>query len=158
MTAEESPEVRGLKLGQSYEVLKTRDSYTRLAATPDEIGLLTTHIFKREVDDAMTRGVDLISLKYLDGKLASIQIRYSRDVRWESDAHFAAAIAEQLSLPTNGWQSLQGLPVLNCNGFFIKAGNASLGGRLHIERTDLESEIIKRKAALEQKKRTEFKP
>lgn len=33
-----------------------------------------------------------------------------------------------------------------------------MGGRLKIEALDLESEVSKRRAALEQKKRVEFKP
>jgi hypothetical protein len=160
LTVEQSPEVRGLKLGQDYEVLRSLSSkglqYRNRGA--DDIGitrLYLTPILDRDME--MMKGVGHIELIYLDGKLSSFEIDYDSDVMWHSDAHFAAAIAEQLKLPTSGWVDKYGTASLQCAGFVVEA-EAFSNGKLKIETSNLQQEITKRRAERDQKKRVEFKP
>lgn len=166
LTLEQAPEVRGLKLGQRPGLLAGffPDSYSggirefKDDIKPDEVGLYRKLITNRRLEPPDNlKGVSFIRLSYLDESLASIEITYSSDVKWQSASHFASAIAEQLRLPTDGWVDRIGNPRLECQAFFIEATN-SLGGRLLIERTNLRREISTRRAVYEQKKRVEFKP
>lgn len=166
LRTEQSPEVRGLKLGQSPNLLGGifPDQYHggliefRDAVKPDNLGLYKKIIVNRySGSEGNLKGVDFIRLSYLDSALASIEITYSPSVQWESAAHFAAALAQQLKLPTTGWVDRIGNIRLDCQGFFVETRN-SRGGRLLIEKDNLQTEIASRKAASERKKRVEFKP
>lgn len=158
LTLEQSPEVRGLKLGQPFAAMEMRfprrhPRYDRI----DEAGI------RQEITSApalrnpeLLKGVMLLRTVYLDDKLASIEVAYDRSVRWQSAAHFTAAIVEQLKLPNHGWRKLHpGALTLQCNGFAIETLGSS---SLKVERSDFDSEVAKRRAAVEQKKRVEFKP
>jgi hypothetical protein len=158
LTLQQSPEVRGLKLGQRYE---DRPRFAGFVGgpdydEPDDVGLRTVHISNYGDRSERFQGITRLTLKYLDDSLAAFEIHYSPEVKWESDAHFAAAIAEQLHLPATGWVNKY-RPTLLCVGFIVKA-EGRFGAALTIERSDLEDEIATRNANRERKKRIEFKP
>lgn len=150
----QSPEVRGFKLGQAYDLLK--DANVRLRGDEDGTGTRQVILWNASDSNPRFKGINRLTLIYLDGLLASFQVRYTSDVKWETDDHFAAVIAEQLRLPRAGWVRETHL-TLNCDGFVVHV-YASLGGVLKIERSGLEQEIEQRKEAQEQKKRGRFKP
>lgn len=169
LTIEQSPTVRGVKLGQSGSDIQTLfavdgdEDLTRVALgldrKPDETGvseqLISSTLLGIRSDKL--KGTRYISIRYLDSRVASFQIAYDSSVNWPSSAHFAAAIAEQLHLPTEGWQDT-GLSLrLTCDGFYIET-TAFSTAQLKIERTDLETQIAIRRKQLEQRKRAEFKP
>lgn len=169
LSIEQSPTVRGLKLGQSPNDIRTlfavegEDDLTRIAlgldTRADETGireqLISAHSLGLQAEKL--KGTRYISIRYLDDRLVSFQIAYDSSVKWPSGAHFTAAIAEQLHLPTEGWQD-EGLSLrLTCDGFYVQT-TAYSTTQLKIERTDLETEIARRRALLEQRKRVEFKP
>jgi hypothetical protein len=118
---------------------------------PDEIGLRTVFLSNYGDRSERFRGITRLMLKYLDDSLASFEIHYNTEVTWESDAHFAAAIAELLRLPTTGWVN-QYQPTLLCAGFLVKV-RATIGGILTIERRGFEDEIKERTANRDRKKR-----
>ena len=169
LTVEQSPTVRGLKLGQSPSEIRTlfavegNEDLTRIALDldrrPDETGvreqLISSSMLGLRSDKL--KGTRNISIRYLDERLASFQIAYDGNVKWQSSAHFAAAIAEQLHLPTEGWQDTGVALRLTCQGFYVET-TAFASSQLKIERTDLDAEIALRRAQLEQRKRAEFKP
>jgi hypothetical protein len=165
LTAEQSPEVRGLKLGQSYELrprmagssagMSSRDD--DMTKPADEVGRRSESIDNYSDRSERFKGVDRVELSYLDDSLASIEVIYSSDVEWQSSAHFAAAVANQLKLPNQGWVDEYGKARLTCEGFLVEA-TALSHPRLKIEIPGLQSEIQRRRDTLEQKKRVEFKP
>lgn len=166
LTVNESPTVRSLKLGQNIsaleEILADEDpALKRLAfyaTSADELGRTRNHIYNSPLyKSEKLKGIDAIELVYLDGRLASFQIRYGRGVRWQSSLHFAAAIAEQLNLPTKGWIDTVS-PKLTCQGFFVEVFAVDAMSTLRVERVDLSAELNSRRSQLERKRRTEFRP
>lgn len=161
----QAPEVRGLKLDQPSAKLRELfgddgSSFSRkylLDRDPDELGkstvLLSSILFRSE----RLKGISDMTLTYLDDRLASIHIYYDPEVKWQSSAHFAAAIADQLKLPAQGWVN-RTAPRLECQGFFVEVYAESLLPRLRIERTDLTAELDRRSNENERKKRANFKP
>lgn len=99
-------------------------------------------------------GIRSIDLAYLDEKLAFMKVIYDASVKWESNLQFTAAVADQLHLPLQGWQG-ESPTRLPCEGFIVGTREANT---LIVQRSDFGSETAKRRAALEQKKRVEFKP
>lgn len=165
---EQSPTVRGLKLGQplnAVQKLFEKDSDDEASLLDIRMGLRPTNdIGVREqtvygygmVDSERLQGVSRIELECLDNVLASFTVHYDSSVRWQSQAHFAAAIAEQLQLPSSGWEDYRS-PRLKCEGFIVKTSYYGLAA-LTIEHSDLRTEVSKRRAEREQMKRVEFKP
>lgn len=158
LTLEQSPVVRGLKLGQEYGALSDilpRGRYGR-TEKPDEIGEISPLFTAASVSDRnLLKGISLLRLSYIDNRLEAISIYYDSSVEWESDLHFTSAIAEQLHLPTKGWiPSEIGLRLV-CDGFFVETRDTQW---LVMERSGYREEMAKRRATLEQKKRAEFKP
>lgn len=164
ITADKSPEVRGLKLGQPYQPVERERDYDIVGAKerPNEYNLRRFYLVNYLGQSVRLKGINRIELRYLDDKLAFIQINYSDDVKWQSSAHFASAIARQLGLPTELWVNSYS-PTLTCDGFIVQASlsaiaSADASGILTIQVSTLESELRKRQSALEQKKRVEFRP
>jgi hypothetical protein len=158
LTIEQSPEVRGLKLDQPYKEI-TAGGIGFSYDVPDSkpIGLRKTY-FSPSRESELLKGVANLQLNYLDDKLANFQVSYQPGIEWESNAHFASAIAAQLKLPLVGWENNPRGPRLTCDGFFIQIGRVSLGGTLTISRSDFDEEVATRRESYEQKKRVEFKP
>jgi hypothetical protein len=169
LTVEQSPVVRGIKLGQTVAEVRSLfpeadNNRTASAALgfesmrSNDLGVteqtITSTLFG---NSERLKGTQYIGLRYLDGRVASFQIYYGTSVRWQSSAHFAAAIAEQLRLPTEGWRENGLLVRLTCNGFYVDV--AAVGSnQLAITREDLDAEISRRHAKREQQKRADFKP
>ncbi len=157
LTIDQSPIVRGLRLGQPLAMLvELFPNYgVSLRPDPNEIGLSETHVIPGLLGDEQSlKGIEWIELRYLDGKLASIAIDYDDTVSWQSNLHFTAAIAEQLHLPVQGWL-YKDPSLLTCDGLFVVTSRAD---RLRIERTDLAVELRRRQQELDQKRRRDFKP
>lgn len=167
LTIEKAPEVRGMRLGQDRSALQAvfGDEYGTLIKRIQFLDLRTDDIGRRIVriinsalyKSETLKGTRALTLTYLDDRLESISIHYDDSVTWQSSAHFAEAIAEQLQLPRTGWAD-EVVPRLTCEGFFVEVFAGGSSATLRIESTKFESEIAKRKASLEQKKRAEFKP
>ena len=173
LTLAQSPIVRGLKLGQSpsdvqnliapdgdersLEILRLGSGSALFR--DDFVGVREQTIYSSLIDSERLKGTRTISLRYLDDKLASFSIDYGSEVKWQSTAHFTAAIAEQLHLPTVGWGSADSRIKLrlNCDGFFVETF-AYQSSELKVEKIDLETEISMRRTERERKKRVEFKP
>jgi len=160
LTADQLPEVRGLRLGQPfstfYELFPNR--YIELQVRKDDIGLQEPTVSPILLGHPKSlEGVSRIDLKYLDDKLVSMKVDYDTEVRWQSNLHFTSAIAEQLRLPSQGWQGRDPTWII-CNGFYVETSNATFLPSLQVERTDLVLEIKKRHEELDRKKRIEFKP
>ena len=169
LTVEQSPVVRGIKLGQTIAEVRSlfpEADNDRIASVAlgfesmrsNDLGVteqtITSTLFG---DSERLKGTENIKLRYLDGRVASFKIYYDTSVRWQSSAHFAAAIADQLHLPAEGWRENNLLMRLTCSGFYVDV--AAVGSnQLTISREDLDAEISRRYARREQQKRADFKP
>ena len=169
LTVEQSPVVRGIKLGQTIAEVRSlfpEVDNNRIASVglgfesmrSDDLGVTEQTITSTLLGDSeRLKGTQHVRLRYLDGRVASFQIYYDTSVRWESSAHFAAAIADQLHLPTEGWRENHLLMRLTCSGFYVDV-TAVGSNLLTISREDLDAEISRRRAKREQQKRADFKP
>ena len=165
LTVEQSPIVRGIKLGQTVAEVRSlfpeadgnRTSSLALgfeSMRADDLGVTEQALFG---DSERLKGTHNVMLRYLDGRVASIKIRYDNSVYWQSSAHFAAAIANQLHLPVEGWRENHLFMRLTCSGFYVDV--AAVGSnQLTISREDLDAEISRRRAKREEQKRADFKP
>jgi hypothetical protein len=158
LTLEQSPEIRGLKLGQTPsdvdKVLRREPHVLSLKA--DEIGERQESLTRYSLQDReLLKGISILGLNYLDDQLSVIRVFYDSSVRWESNLHFTSAIADSLHLPTDGWSKSEVGVRLACTGFSVET---YLSQWLIIRRSGYSEEVARRKAAIEQKKRVEFKP
>jgi hypothetical protein len=167
LTVEQSPVVRGIKLGQTVAEVRSLfpeavNNYNASLALgfvsmrSDELGVTEQTITPLR-DSERLKGTENILLRYLDGRVASFRINYDISVRWQSSAQFAAAISDQLHLPAEGWRE-NGLSMrLTCSGFYVNVIGV-VANQLTISREDLDAEISRRHAKREQQKRPDFKP
>lgn len=168
LTVEQSPVVRGIKLGQTVAEVRSlfpeADNPTASLAlgfermTADDLGVTEQMINSTLLGNSeRLKGTHSVILRYLDGRVASFKIYYDTSVRWQISAHFAAAIADQLHLPAEGWRENNVLVRLTCSGFYVDV--AAVGSnQLTISREDLDAELSRRRERREQQKRADFKP
>jgi hypothetical protein len=159
LTATQAPEVRGLKLGQPIQDMNRSLSVRFDGLIQDrDLGFRETFLTKESINNPEALdGVSSLHLVYMDDKLVSVEIHYSRDVNWQSNLHFAAAIADSLNLPRDGWRQ-RDPTYLDCDGFYVKVSAASVMPTLEISIDNLSEEIDRRAAEFEVKKRAKFKP
>lgn len=159
VTIDKVPLIRGLRLGQPYQHLN--EALPRrydLDAEPDELGLRRVILSKVLLSSPeKLSGVSTVSLIYFDDSLVSLEIHYTDDIRWPSNLHFVAAIAQQLNLPREGWVERDPSYLL-CQGFIVEVRSATILPTLKMWDITFADEAVKRKAALEERKRARFKP
>lgn len=167
LSVEQSPVVRGIKLGQTVAEVRSlfpeadNNRNVSLALGFESIRSNDLGVTEQTItplrDSERLKGTENIWLRYLDGRLASFRINYDTSVRWQSSAQFAAVIADQLHLPAEGWRQ-DGLSIrLTCSGFYVNVIGV-VGNQLTISREDLDAEISRRYEKREQQKRADFKP
>jgi hypothetical protein len=165
---EEAPEVRGFKLGQSFDEVRKILPLKADISEKDELGLRTATVLgisslPRLYLDAPAdwpkrmEGVDTIWLRLLDDKLVYVAIRYDDSTKWPNPLEFTAAIAASLSLPKKGWYGVAPTR-LDCAGFFVETYASMTTPMLIIKLRDLEGELVTRKYEAQRKKREKFKP
>jgi len=167
LTIEQSPVVRGIKLGQTVAEVRSLfpqadNNYNASLALgfesmrSNDVGV-TEQTITPITGSERLKGTENIWLRYLDGRLAYFRINYDISVRWQSSAHFAAAIAPQLHLPAEGWIQDGSSIRLTCSGFYVNVIGV-VGNQLTVSREDLDAEIARRREKREQQKRADFKP
>ncbi|HEX7772504.1 MAG TPA: hypothetical protein VF435_08775, partial [Pyrinomonadaceae bacterium] len=161
LTVEQSPVVRGIKLGQT--VAEVRSLFPEAASSravslalgfesmnSNDLGVteqtITSTAFR---DSERLKGTENLVLRYLDGRVALFRINYDPSVHWNNSAHFAAAIAPQLHLPAEGWRANGQSMRLTCSGFYVNV-IAMVGSQITISRDDLDAEISRRREKREQ--------
>ena len=166
LTVEQSPVVRGIKLGQTVAEVRSlfpdadnnRGALGFETMNSNDLGVteqtITSTAFR---DSERLKGTENLVLRYLDGRVALFRINYDPSVHWNNSAHFAAAIAPQLHLPAEGWRANGPSMRLTCSGFYVNV-IAMVGSQITISRDDLDAEISRRREKREQQKRADFKP
>jgi hypothetical protein len=98
----EAPELRGFRLGMTYEQVKARVPQVRFPP-PDQFGVAKTTInpaFDPSFDKPSFAGVRTISMDFLDGKLVTLWIGYDESFKWQKFDEFVAGMSKALNLPT----------------------------------------------------------
>jgi hypothetical protein len=118
----ESAELRGFRVGMTFEQAKARVPQIQLAH-PDEFGVAKISInpyFDPSFDKNTFADVRTISLDFLDGRLVSLWIGYEGTFKWQTLDAVVAGFSKALTLPAD-WQSKRGGRQLSCNGFTVLA-------------------------------------
>ena len=163
------PEVRGFRLGQTYDEIVRRFAGKTLTpfgvySRKDEAGHLREHVSGLEfriggdaVEKERFKDIQSVYLEFLDDRLVSFEVRYDHSVRWPNDLEFTAAVANMLGLPTKGWRDRYE-PRLDCEGFSVTTIASSFMPKLKISEPGISELISKRLREAEEKKRRAFKP
>jgi hypothetical protein len=164
LTLDQSPVIRGLKLGQShaYRTANLRFQYDGLILSDvdrrqKETGIVEERISPEILESSVTmRGIQSVSLTYLDDKLISIVVLYDDSATWKNNIQFTDSVARSLDLPTKGWIGA-GPSVLLCNGFSVTTGSHHRAG-LMVTRSNAAEDVKARIEQVEEAKRRAFKP
>lgn len=156
LTIENSPELRGFKLGQSLEQVRRRFPRNSSLSLPGPAAQANLGL-NDLAGHSELEGVKSVSLGFLDNKLALLAVTYDVSVHWDSSDQFKTSLANSLKLQQSGWKSRGTARVLDCEGFTIEAAGAS-GAMVMLTKRGLEADLDARRKAFEQQKRDAFKP
>jgi hypothetical protein len=139
LTAEQAPELRGFRLLMSIEEIQAKH---RGFPTPpaDEFGLakvvIVDNLNGKTKDDIKPygatvvnsadfpeiKGISRIYLEIIDNRLASIQVVYLNDVKWNSVDEFIKKTAQTMKL-NGSWEKVNGdYQSLRCGEVSVRAG------------------------------------
>jgi hypothetical protein len=161
MKANQSPEVRSFKLGQTVEQLRTKFPNNFWLDDNSEEGPTIVLLSRSDLGrNEAYEGLEGVTLRFLDKKIASLTVKYSSETKWNSQEEFNSAVVQNLKLPTTGWKGRYSL-TLTCEDFTVEtsAGLAGVtGASIQIKLRDFEQEVERRKLQKEADRRKVFKP
>jgi hypothetical protein len=170
LTPEQSPEIRGVRLGMSTEQLhklfpevnnrQRIDGGITASKQPDAFGAASFGLHPDgQAPNPQFEGVNYISIRLLDERVVSFQIAYA-PTEWNSVDEFVARLAEGLRLPRVSWETGNESSILKCNGFRIDAyaSKNSRQSTVRVWDTSVDKIVEDRKEAAREKVRQAFKP
>ena len=116
----DAPELRGFRLGMSFEQVKARVPQVQFGRT-DNIGVTKTTInplYDSRFDKASFADVRTVSLDFLDGKLTTLWIGFESSFKWQTVDQFVTGISKSLNVPAS-WAPKKGGQQLRCEGFSV---------------------------------------
>jgi hypothetical protein len=116
----DAPELRGFRLGMSFEQIKARVPPVKFGRT-DNIGVTKTSInplYDSRFDKTSFADVRTISLDFLDGKLTTLWIGFESSFKWQTVDQFVTGISKSLNVP-GSWSPKKGGQQLRCDGFSV---------------------------------------
>jgi hypothetical protein len=157
LTLEQSPALRGFRLGMSLEQLKARYPGVPVMEQQEK-GHLTAGLARggfQGADAGTFEGVNDIHLDFLDGRLASLTVHYNNLVKWRSVGEFASRVSELLKLP-DAWRTEQdsGSRVMPCADFNIKVAP----NRISLTVPGYQESLWRRLEQREEDRRRAFRP
>ncbi len=168
LTREQGPEIRGVHLGMSMEQLKTLfPDETNRRKIVDAVaeskqgenygaGRLDLPIDRT---DARWKGVNYLSIRFVDERVSSISISYVGP-EWKNVDQFIAKLSEGLRLPNSGWEISDRNGQLNCDGFRVQAfaSSGSPESSVYVVDTKAPEVVEERREAAKEKVRQAFRP
>ena len=118
----DAPELRGFRLGMTYDQVKARVPPIQFASA-DQLGIAKTSInpsFDPRFDKTSFADVRTISLDFLDGKLVMLWIGYESSFKWQRLDEFVVGMSGSLNLPST-WSPKRGGQQMTCDGFSVMA-------------------------------------
>ena len=159
---EQSPSLRGLRLGMTAAQLK--QAYPRLPdLRADEFGQARATLGGlRDVDAAAFEWVESINVNFVDDRLVELQVYYE-SVPFESLDQFVARLRESLKLPGAWVGEGYGVRTLTCDGFEMGAGATSYSTHsmtpyVRLRQPGADAVVSKRVAEKRERQRRAFRP
>jgi hypothetical protein len=116
----DAPELRGFRLGMSFEQVKARVPQVQFGRT-NNIGVTKTSInplYDSRFDKASFADVRTVSLDFLDGKVTTLWIGFESSFKWQTVEQFVTGISQSLKVPAS-WSPHKGGQQLRCDGFSV---------------------------------------
>jgi hypothetical protein len=158
---DQSPEVRGLKLGMSLSGIqkifpdyRPKDNESFGA----QVGLLTASRLRR-ARGISYEGVRAVWITLVDGYLASFEVAYDGTYKWSSVNEFTDKLSETLKIP-KAWEATgESARMVVCSDFYIKAAIPNYGeSQLIFTKVGLDGILRERREESEKRKKETFKP
>lgn len=170
LTREQSPEIRGVRLGMSTDQLqnvfpdeKNRqriiDAVTA-SKQSDQFGAGKLDIWPdKQVDNARLAGVNYISIGLLDGRVTSFHVAYTGP-EWKNVDQFITRLTEGLRLPASAWEIGDVSGQMKCDGFRVDAyaNRGSTESIVRVQDVSTYQIVEDRREAAKEKVRQAFKP
>jgi hypothetical protein len=143
LTLNESPEIRGLKLG------KTKEKIQKLFPSKElKIVERFSESSLSEIDGF--KDVSSLSMLFLSDwpditvdKLHAFSLQYKKEiVEWDSVYEFAQNLSQNLNLPLNAWEYILDRAEMHCEDFEIKIDKSN---NISVRSTVLEKKVKERK-------------
>lgn len=170
LTLEQSPEIRGVRLGMSADKL--------MAVFPEEANRIAVDkavkdskkaesygfaVFSLISDNsganARFSGIGFIGIELLDERIASFRIGY-RGPEWKNVDQFITKLSEALHMPTVEYWVLEvgSGKSLTCDGFTVYAQTEGIINVVIVNSTTAPQVVNDRREAVKEKARQAFKP
>lgn len=169
LTAAQSPEIRGVRLGMTTEQLLSSftDEYNRnrineaisWSKRPNSYGFGRFDL-RPAPGDPRFAGVSYMTLEIVDERVTSFHIGYSGP-EWNSVGQFVARLSEALRLPTASWDPpVDSQQSLKCNGFEVDAyvSRQNFQNWVRVQDTSVSRVVSERRQTAKEKERQAFKP
>jgi hypothetical protein len=160
MTLEQSPELRGFRLGQSVQDVRKRFPHNKDLLNPASFDEpLTARITMADMEAKEEfRGLLGMKLGFLDGKLILLESYYYKLADWTL-ADFKDTVADAMKLQRARWKALhsEGM-MLQCDGFKVRVMVVDSGTAIRLERDGISEEIKQRMDAVNTELKKMFKP
>jgi hypothetical protein len=155
LTLEQSPALRGFRLGMSVQQLRER--LPGIAVTEDASGLTIARFtpFDFKSQPVGYEGINDINFSFLDDRLVALWVGYDNRVEWQSVGQFASRVSELLKLP-DAWREESGgaRRTMDCAGFQI----AVSPNQISLMVSGLNEETSRRRQQRDEERRRKFKP
>lgn len=170
LTREQSPEIRGIRLGMSAEQLRrlfpesnNQQTITDAIANAKKVesygeSRLTLQPDPRTPNPRFA-GVNFISVELLDERVTRFSVQYVGP-EWNNVQEFVAKLSEGLKLPTGFSEGNDSYSNLKCDGFKIDAyvNRGSTQSSVYVVDTVSPQVVEDRREAAREKSRRTFKP
>ena len=170
LTPEQSPEIRGVRLGMTTEQLQnmfpeegnleTLNNAIAMAKQAQAYGASSADLRPdRKTANPRFAGLDHITVRLLDDRVITFHVMYS-PTEWNSVGQFLARLSEAFRLPRASWELGDESGFLKCNGFRVEAwaSKNSTHSTVSVRNTSVDNVVEDRKEAAREKVRQAFKP
>ena len=186
MTADQLPEIRGLRLGMSVTDVSAafpEDSSKNAvqkavndAKKPDAYGFGAATLFPGPESNSNLAGLQSISLQLVDDRVSMFRVDYARGTPWKNADQFVNRLSAAFHLPAvERWKRVNllgnpyekespkvdyGVRLLACNDFTVLAtiNNGNGSSAIIVKNPSAEQVVNDRREASKEKARQAFKP
>ena len=156
LTVEQSPALRGFRLGMTLDQFKAR--VPGVSARDQAFGFKSIYLSSerlKELDAAGYEGVWHISAGFLDERLVTLEVEYNPEVQWKSAGQFASRVSEMLKLPDAwGREVTDNGMEMPCAGFSVVA----MPNRIRLAIPGTAATVRERRERREEERRQTFRP
>jgi hypothetical protein len=170
LTLEQSPEIRGVRLGMSAEKLMAAfpadahrmaiENALKEAKKADNYGFARANLFAGNSEaNPRLSGVGVITVEFLDERITTLHVSYSGP-EWKNTDQFIAKLSEAFRLPTvDHWRYEPGanMKSLTCDGFLIQVYTGRTSDVM-VKASSALQVVNDRREAVKEKERQAFKP